>query len=95
MEMNQQTSASSPWWKFGHVWMIVAGPVVVVIAGFVTLYLAIKTPDPVVAEDYYRQGIELSKTRDQGESNNLAPAIQARNHAATGMPPAAEQAGKR
>lgn len=78
---------SAPWWKFGHVWLIVSGPLVVVIAGFVTLYLAVRSPDPVVSEDYYRKGIEINKTL---ESNGaaLAPAVQARNHAATGVPPA-------
>ena len=41
-----------PWWRFGHVWLVIAGPVIVVIAGFVTLWLAISRPGPVVAEDY-------------------------------------------
>ena len=30
------------------VWLIIAGPAVVVVAGFVTLYLAISIPDPVL-----------------------------------------------
>ena len=80
---------AQPWWKFGHVWMVLAGPAVVVVAGFVTLYLAIRTPDPVVSEDYYRQGIEINKTLD-ADPNSLAPAIQARNHAATGVAPVAK-----
>jgi uncharacterized protein len=71
------------WWKFGHVWMVIAGPLVVVVASFVTLYLAIKIPDPVVTEDYYRKGIEINKTLEASPS--LAPAMQARNHAQTGV----------
>jgi hypothetical protein len=58
-----------PWWKFGHVWLVVAGPAVVVVASFVTLYLAITIPDPVVTD-----------------AKSGAPAMQARNHAATGVP---------
>lgn len=46
---------SAPWWKFGHVWLIISGPAIVIVAGFVTLWLAISRPDPVVAEDYYRK----------------------------------------
>lgn len=81
-------NTSAPWWKFGHVWLVIAGPLAVVVAGFVTLYLAIRTPDPVVAEDYYRQGIEVNKTLGQkGSPLTLAPAHQARNHAATGEIP--------
>ena len=85
--------APQPWWKFGHVWMIVAGPLVVVVAGFVTLYLALRTPDPVVSEDYYRRGVELNKTLP-ADPSSLAPAVQARNHAATGVPQAGEPADK-
>ncbi len=75
-------SVAAPWWKFGHVWLIIAGPVIVIIAGFVTLWLAISRPDPVVAEDYYRQGIEINKTLAAPEKS-LAPAMKGRNHAAT------------
>ena len=75
-------STAAPWWKFGHVWLIIAGPVIVIIAGFVTLWLAISRPDPVIAEDYYRQGIEINKTLED-KASSLAPAMKARNHAAT------------
>lgn len=85
--MSDQVSvASLPWWKFGHVWLVIAGPVIVVVAGFITFYLAISRPDPLVTEDYYRKGIEINKTL-QGSPNSVAPAVQARNHAATGTAP--------
>ncbi|GKS95459.1 FixH family protein [Acidovorax sp. SUPP2825] len=74
--------SAAPWWKFGFVWMVIAGPAIVVVAGFTTLWVAVVRPDPVVAEDYYRQGIEINKTL-QGAPNSLAPAMKARNHAAT------------
>jgi uncharacterized protein len=74
-----------PWWSFAYVWLIISGPLVVVIASFITLYLAISIPDPAV-EDYYRKGIEINKTLD-AERDALAPAMQARNHAATGIKP--------
>ena len=69
-----------PWWRFGLVWMVFAGPAVVVVAGFSTLYIAVTNPDPLLqitprtsAQD--RQGI------------THAPAMQGRNHAATGELP--------
>lgn len=71
-----------PWWKFGHVWMLIAGPAIVVVAGFVTLWLAISQPDPVVTEDYYRKGIEINQSLDRPEKS-LVPAVTGRNHAAT------------
>ena len=78
-----------PWWKFGHVWMVFAGPAVVMVASFITLYLAIKTPDPVVSS--YGQSLPSQAVKaDGGLTTNMAPAMQARNHAATGIPAPAE-----
>lgn len=75
-----------PWWKYGYVWLLISGPLLVIIAGFITLYLAITRPDPVTDEDYYQKGIEINKTLDE-QRDSLAPANQARNHAATGIKP--------
>lgn len=86
--MHNDVPGKSPsWWRFGHVWLLIAGPVAVIIAGIVTVYLALSRPDPLVAEDYYRQGIEINKTLEAGGGASLAPAQQARNHAATGAVP--------
>jgi hypothetical protein len=84
--MNNENA--QPWWKFGHVWMVFAGPAVVVVASFITLYLAIKIPDPVVIG--YGQPVPSGMARPEGVSTNMAPAMQARNHAATGVAPPAE-----
>lgn len=73
-------SKSAPWWSFPLLWMVVAGPAVVVAASFATLWIAMKTPDPVVAPDYYRQGIEINKAL---ADKKLMPALAGRNHAAT------------
>jgi hypothetical protein len=85
MHETQAPVQSQPWWKFGHVWLVIAGPVIVVIAGFITLWLAIRTPDPVVTSEEYRRGMERSKSL-ASDASNLAPAVQARNHAQTGVP---------
>ena len=82
---NVPNSTPRPWWHFPHVWMVIAGPAVVVVASFITFYLAAVGKDPVVDEDYYRKGVEINKTLSDNPSS-LAPAVQARNHAATGVP---------
>lgn len=80
----ESADSKAPWWKFGYVWLVLAGPAVVVVASLVTLYLAMAGKDPVVDEDYYRKGIEINRSlADNPES--LAPAVQARNHATTGV----------
>ncbi len=78
-----------PWWSFGYVWLIIAGPLLVVIASFITLYLAISRSDTVI-EDYYRKGIEINKTLN-AERDSMTPAMLARNHAATGLKPSKTQ----
>lgn len=76
-------------WNNGFVWLIVAGPALVVLASFITLYLAITKPDPVVDNDYYNKGININKTLG-AKGDAMAPAMQARNQAVTGFKPAAE-----
>jgi uncharacterized protein len=84
--MNDTTdSNSNAWWRFPMVWMVIAGPVVVVLASFVTFYLAASGKDPLVDEDYYRNGLAAQQATGE-KASSLAPAVQARNHAATGVP---------
>jgi uncharacterized protein len=85
MHTDRNAQDSAPWWKHGHVWLVIAGPVVVVVASVVTAVIAIRSNDPVVETDYYRRGIEINKTlaRDRAQ----LPAIQGRNHAATPAQP--------
>ncbi len=86
----------SVWWREPMMWLVVGGPLTVVVAGFATLAIAISVPDPVVADDYYRRGLEINKEmalKKQADAAlatqpvpGLAPAMQARNHAATPAP---------
>jgi hypothetical protein len=63
--------------------MVIGGPLVVVVASFVTLYLAVRTPDPVYTD------APGARAADDHDQPRLAPAMQARNHAATGAVPQA------
>lgn len=81
MNDDKTTQVPEPWWKFGHVWLVIAGPCVVVVAGFITAFIAMSSPDPVLAEDYYRRGVEINKTLAKEKA--MMPALQGRNHAAT------------
>jgi hypothetical protein len=81
--MKQLTTDTKPWWRYGYVWFILAGPAVVIVAGFITLVIAIRMPDPVLAEDYYRRGLNINKTLAAKKDMQLAPAMQSRNHVVT------------
>jgi hypothetical protein len=77
---------STPWWKHGHLWLLISGPVAVVLAGIATAWIALASPDPVVDADYYRRGIEINRTLAARDKAHL-PALQGRNHAATPAQP--------
>ncbi|WP_077563489.1 FixH family protein [Polaromonas sp. C04] len=47
--------ARRPWWKFGLLWMVIAGPALMVMISFTLAYLAVTFPDPV-EDSYYHQG---------------------------------------
>jgi hypothetical protein len=64
------TTPPLPWWRIRMVWLVVGGPLAVVVASFITLAIAIGNPDPVLTTGPAARSADL-------------PAVQARNHAAT------------
>ncbi len=52
---------STPWYKEPWPWILMAGPAIVIVAGFVTAWLAIVSNDGLVADDYYKQGLALNQ----------------------------------
>ena len=76
----------APWWRFGHVWLLIAGPVSVVAAGVVTGWIAVRGQDPVIDSNYYQNGLRINQQLRHSEKS-LAPAIQGRNHAASPTAP--------
>jgi len=65
----QQAADNPAWWQLPIVWMVIGGPALVVVAGFITLGIAIRYPDPIIKAPVASQAD--------------VPAVQARNHAAT------------
>jgi len=72
----QPDTTAPPWWRFGMVWLVLAGPAVVVVASFITLRLALLHGDPVISE---------RPAQTESDASHL-PAVKARNHAATPRP---------
>lgn len=54
-------TAAQPWYREPWPWILAAGPVAVILAGIVTVWLAIKSNDGLVADDYYKQGLEVNQ----------------------------------
>jgi uncharacterized protein len=52
---------STPWYREPWPWLLMAGPAAVVVAGGVTLSLAVTSFDGLVADDYYKQGLAVNR----------------------------------
>ena len=65
---------SSAWWRHPFMWLVFGAPFAVVIAASATAVIAIRGADPVLKVD----ATPLVR--------GSAPALQARNHAATAAP---------
>ena len=50
-----------PWYREPWPWILMAGPAAVIVAGAVTLWLAISTADGLVADDYYKRGLAINQ----------------------------------
>jgi uncharacterized protein len=71
--------ASLPWSREPWPWILMAGPAIVVVAGFATLAIAVKTDDGLVADDYYKQGLAINRVlaRDeQARALGLSATVQ-------------------
>jgi len=55
------TQPPAPWYRHRWPWILMAGPAIVVVAGIGTAVLAVETDDPVVADDYYTQGLGINR----------------------------------
>ena len=50
-----------PWYRQRWPWLIMAGPLAVLVAGAVTTWIAFASADGLVAEDYYKQGMGINR----------------------------------
>lgn len=56
-----KSSDKQPWYKEPWPWILMAGPAIVVVAGFVTAWLAVSSNDGLVTDDYYKQGLGVNQ----------------------------------
>ena len=60
--MDTNSSRPPPWYREPLVWMVLAIPATAVLGGIVMLVLANLTWDGLVADDYYRQGMQINRS---------------------------------
>lgn len=60
------------WYRQPMVWMIIAIPASSVVMGVVLLWLAIASYDGLVADDYYKRGLEINRVLDRDRAAQRA-----------------------
>jgi hypothetical protein len=60
--MNADGMPLKPWYRERWPWILMAGPATAVVAGLFTAWLAVRSDDGLVVDDYYRQGLAINQT---------------------------------
>lgn len=72
-------AVARPWYREPWPWILAAGPLIVVVAAFYTAWLAIKSNDGLVTDDYYKKGLAANQTiarSDQATKLGLVAGIR-------------------
>jgi hypothetical protein len=64
--------AEKPWFRQPFVWMVIGIPLSSVIVGMVMLWLSIVSFDGMVADDYYKRGLQISRVLDRERAASAA-----------------------
>ncbi len=74
MRRQEMVHPTLPWWRVPAVWLVIGGPLAVVVAGVVTAVIAVRHGDvPLRTNPVAARAVH---------ADALTPATQARNHAA-------------
>ncbi len=81
-----------PWYRQGWPWLLIALPASAVVAGILTLIIALHSPNALVVDDYYKEGLAINQEKHRlkhaaemqlsgllrGDRNNLTLSLYAR-----------------
>lgn len=54
----QDPVPAAAWWSYPHVWLLIAGPAAVVVAGLVTAVIAVRGADTVINEHTFTPAVQ-------------------------------------
>lgn len=65
--MNMENERKSVWYLEPYVWLVISFPLTAVVAGIITIILAVNSNDGLVTDDYYKRGLAINRVleRDQ------------------------------
>ncbi len=59
---------TKPWYQYPYVWLVILFPLTAVVAGIITIKIAIDSDDGLVVDDYYKKGLEINKVLERDEN---------------------------
>lgn len=77
--MTPHDASAAPWYRERWPWLLMLGPALVIVAGIYTSWLAFRSNDGLVSDDYYKEGLAINRTlhRDQQAATlGLAATVQ-------------------
>jgi hypothetical protein len=54
---------SRPWYQQGWPWLLIAPPASAVVGGILTIIIAVNSPNALVVDDYYKQGLAINQEK--------------------------------
>jgi uncharacterized protein len=61
MPQNSVATNSGPWYTEPWPWILMAGPIAAIVAGIVTYAVALNSENPLVAGNYYKEGLGINR----------------------------------
>ena len=71
MNQNAIGHPVTPWYREPWPWILMAGPAIVVVAGFATLFIAFMYADPLVVDQYYKAGLAINRVLERDHAASL------------------------
>jgi uncharacterized protein len=62
---------SQPWYREPWPWILMAGPIAAIAAGIVTYALALQSENPLVAGNYYKEGLGINRVLEREQKARL------------------------
>jgi len=86
--MHESKTPARAWYREPMMWLILGGPLLVVLASVITYAIAVRDPDPVIERDPASEAARVGKELTPEQRDSLLPAVKARNHVASPAQPA-------
>ena len=81
--MEAKNSQGRAWYREPMMWMVLGGPLLVVIASLITYVLIVRGSDPVLERDPISEAQRVGKELTPEQRESLEPAMKVRNHVAS------------